>query len=50
MNSKSTFKSLTHIGHAIFEEYSVTLSLDDLQLYARFIHKNPCIVALERGR
>jgi hypothetical protein len=40
--------SLVHIGHAIFEEYNITLSLDDLRLYARFIHRNPCIVALER--
>jgi succinylglutamate desuccinylase len=40
--------SLTHIGHAIFEEYNITLSLDDLRLYALFIHRNPCITALKR--
>jgi hypothetical protein len=40
--------SLSHIGHAIFEEYNITLSLDDLRLYALFIHRNPCITALKR--
>ncbi|OEC87869.1 MULTISPECIES: hypothetical protein [Methanobacterium] len=41
--------SLSHIGHTIFEEYNITFSLDDLRLYATFIHRNPCIVALERS-